>query len=95
MKLYLIENTTSEEFNSRDIETYLSAVVVASSPEAAKRIHPGLDKDHFTKDHKDLKRINWPVNPDLINVFYIGEAKIGLLEGDVICSDYDTIPYLY
>lgn len=95
MKLYKI---SQEENNGYD--TYSDAVVVAMTPELAKRIHPGNNNeyDRETKrwsysirhipDAEDDYIYNWTNNPEHVKVVYLGEADSSFTVEEVICASF-------
>ncbi len=55
-----------------NFDEYTAAVVVAKSPQDAKKIHPGGRLDESTRD--------W-TTPELIDVLYLGKAGAQLERG--------------
>lgn len=77
MKLYKISQSDNNGY-----DTYDSAIVVASSEEEAKSIHPG------GREEWDYRYKTWANSPVSVAVEYIGEAKEGLT--GIICSSFNA-----
>ncbi len=71
MKLYLISQNVNNEY-----DTYDSFVVCAENEESAKIVHP-LDNERSSR---------WVKNPDDITVEYLGEAREGMVAGEILGS---------
>jgi len=91
----------SQEVNN-DYDTYSSAVVVASDPESAKRVHPSVDsrtgeewyyyneeKEGWcsTNDDEYAGGNSW-TNPKNVIVTCIGQAAEDLPVGEVVCASF-------
>jgi hypothetical protein len=97
VKLFLWK--LSQDVNN-DYDTYGAAVVVSSNPDAAKRIHPGVDSRtgemmfryvegegwHWV-DGDHYGNGNW-ADPKDIQITCVGEAADWLGEGAVVCSSF-------
>jgi hypothetical protein len=100
VKLFLWKLSQDE---NNDYETYDSAVVVATDPMSASRIHPAQYSDtgeaifRFDKVDDCWRRIDgdhimdggW-ARPNDIKVTCIGEASSWLGPGAIICSSYNA-----
>ena len=89
MKLYLIERT-----DDTDYDEYNSAVVVAGSREAAKKIHPDATfrfGENGVWIHKSGRQDTFPSWPPVGNITakYIGIARKSLKAGEVICASFN------
>ena len=91
MKLYKI----SQSINN-DYDTYDSAVVVASSPQQAKRIHPSdlygtpaiyeeNDPHYVWKEHD-----TWAHRPGQVTVEYLGTAAPTYKKPTIICASFNA-----
>lgn len=100
MYLYLISQN-----DRTDYDTYDSAVVVAPSPSAASRMHPG--RDHLGPPDSDWvseaqqnsleewKRWSyrygtWARHPKYVKVRLIGRAAKSITGAQVICSSFNA-----
>ena len=82
MYLYLIKQNVNNEY-----DTYDSAVVIASSAEEAKTIHPNGQRWEGDK-WDDYDWGDW-TSPDNVTVVLIGQASSGKI-GDVIISSFNA-----
>jgi len=82
MNLYLISQTVNNTW-----DTYDCAIVCASTPEAARMIHPAQEKEWFTKpwDGKEEEYGSW-ANVEDVSVDFIGVAAPDVAEGLVCVS---------
>lgn len=78
MNLYLISQDDNEGWG-----TYDSAVVVAATEEAARKMNPGLDRDGDA-----YATGSWAV-PDKVLVRFLGVADDSLPSGSV-CASYNA-----
>lgn len=80
LKLYLLEHTRTSGY----YDTYDSCVVVAESPQEARKIHPSgnidLKWDSYT----------WPSKPELVAVTLIGNASSKMKRGAVVCASFNA-----
>ena len=76
MGLYRLSQTINDEF-----DTYDSCVVCARSLETARIIHPRSYDPDF--------RYTW-VNPEDVEVEYLGEETSGIKYGTVICASFNA-----
>lgn len=91
----------SQEVNN-EYDTYSEAVVVASDPESAKRVHPSVDSHtgeawnyydeenegwHSTCDGEYAGSGSW-ADPTDITATCVGQAAEGLSAGTVVCSSF-------
>ncbi len=83
MKLYLIKQDSN-----CDYDTYDSAVVIATSEEEAKSIHPGGARWENGQWTADWGLMDWTV-PDNVTVTCIGDATQGKA-GDVVCASFNA-----
>ena len=82
MNLYKLSQT----FNN-DWDTYDSCVVVASTPEDARRIHPDGSKWPW---HTVLMTASWAIALDQISIEYIGTASDDIPPGTVIVASFNA-----
>ena len=80
MNLYLIQQT-----DVNDYDIYHSAVVVAESPEEARKMHP-KGNGMIPREHN----FSWTNDPSLVEVTLLGRGEDWLRAGDVMCASYDT-----
>jgi len=72
-------------------DTFDSAVVIAESEDAARKIHPFSSID----DYQDSDEENWDLNgswvphPNMVSVMLIGVAKEGSERG-VVCASFNA-----
>jgi len=88
MKLYLIQQDTNLGY-----DTYDSAVVIATSEEEAKTIHPGGCRWEEVGQGQwswtsDWGLMDWTV-PENVTVTCIGAATQGQV-GDVVCASFNA-----
>ena len=99
MNIYRIEQDVNE-----GCETYDSAIVVASSEDAARRIHPASCVDfsvtwcdaagvwiaryHDGTSH-DFGDAAWVPTPEQVAVVLVGVAADCYAEGTVLCASYN------
>ena len=91
----------SQEVNN-EYDTYSAAVVVASDPESAKRVHPSVDShtgeawNYYEETKEDWYSIGdgehtgsrgWAAPTD-ITAICVGEAAEELSAGTVVCSSF-------
>jgi len=91
----------SQEVNN-DYDTYSEAVVVASDPESAKRVHPSVDSHtgeawnyydeekegwYLTYNGEYAGSGNW-ADPNDVTATCVGQAADGLSEGEVVVSSF-------
>lgn len=74
MKLFLISQTTSPEYDAYD-----SAIVCANDEDDAKTIHPYEENPNWDGD-------SWCRSPSYVSAKYIGEASIDLRRGVILAS---------
>lgn len=72
MRIYLIEQEIGGGYDSYD-----SAVVIAKSPKAARKILPGFDRESWCP-------------PEYVKVTFIGYASPSQKEGDVVCASFNA-----
>ena len=88
MKLYLISIAKGVPgFGGYDV--YDSAVVVAESAIGAKKIHPSGNGEKLTGNPEFYSQ-SWPNLTIQVDADYLGPAKRGLKEGEVICSSFNA-----
>ncbi len=95
MKLWLISQS-----ENRDYDTFDSAVVVADSPEDARRIHP----DYIKPDHLRMEFVeprmsdpsawndcysSWCSSPALVKATLIGHTD-AFPAGTIICASFNA-----
>jgi len=77
MNIYLI---TQDE--TTDYDTYDSMIVVAPSMDAARLIHPDMEKDFWREHHifwnPDEKWPNWCTTPEAAKVTYLGKSAVAV-----------------
>ena len=85
MNLYLIK----QDFNCA-YDTYDSAVVIASSAEEAKTIHPDPKlKLHWEGDKWSDEDYGTWCHPEHVTVELVGQASSGKI-GDVVCASFNA-----
>jgi len=82
MKLWFIAQNRNNGY-----DTYDSAVVAAETEAEARLIHPSCHNDDW--DGKERDRYGCWVDADLVEVEYIGEAKVGI-KPSVICASFNA-----
>ncbi len=76
--LYLISQN-----ENNDYDTYDSAVVVASSEDEARKIHPDGENGRWDKGY-------WTSSPEKVRVYQIGIANSEQKAGDVVCASFNS-----
>lgn len=87
MKIYLIKQYINVSYDS-----YVSAVVAASSEKEAKNIHPGSIKNSneiIWVNEVNSRHVSdqWVDSPGDVDTVYLGEATKGIVRG-VICASF-------
>jgi hypothetical protein len=87
MNLYLIKQDTNNDY-----DTYDSAIVVATSEEEARTIHPA---GHRWVSENEKWNAKWRVqnswtNPENVEVQLIGTANSDAKAGDVILASFNA-----
>lgn len=85
MNLYLIEQTVNSGW-----DTYSSAVVLAESGDAARRIHPAADDPTLAERLEDSDTHCGWADPSDVTATYLGPFDGMAINRVVVCSSYHS-----